>query len=148
MKLIGNAIFGVAGLAAYLGLAAAGASAQQATFTLPVEAHWGRTLLEPGDYKVKFPSSVDTMRLIRITGNGRTLNFLPQVTASEQKKNEGSGKLVLSHENGGYRVWSISNPGSDSAFLFPLPKSHESSTGSLPRQDQAKIAVEIRRAAK
>jgi hypothetical protein len=146
MKLIGSSMFGLAGLAAYLGLAAVGASAQQAAFTLPVEAHWGHVVLEPGDYKVRFPSSVDTMRLIRVTGNGKTLNFLPQVTSVDRKYGD-SGKLVLTHESNGYRVSSISKPDSDSAFAFPLPKSHESSTGSLAHQDQAKIAVQIRETA-
>ena len=65
MKLISKAALAMLGAATYLGLGAASASAQQASFKLPVVAHCGRTVLEPGEYKVKFPSAADTFRTIR-----------------------------------------------------------------------------------
>jgi hypothetical protein len=61
-----NRISGLAALAVGVGLTATPASAQQATFHLPFVAHWGSTVLEPGDYKLSAPVEWSGTRMIQV----------------------------------------------------------------------------------
>jgi hypothetical protein len=142
MKSIGKSIFGIAAVAATLGLAVPSANAQEAKFTLPMEAHWGKAVLEPGDYRVKFPNAVDPTPVLRLTGNGQTVNILLQ-SRSAGRDASGTGKLSLVDLNGSYVVESISNPFDQQTFLFPMRKHHEWANNAGTASGAAKIAVEI-----
>jgi hypothetical protein len=142
MNIFRKSVSGLAILTGCLGLMAATANAQSASFKLPVEARWGTTVLEPGDYKVHFPTAADTFRVVRISGEQKTFNFVVPVTTYE-RNNSGSGRLTLVDVNGQYRVRSISEVSGDRTFSFPLPKAPESAIAST-HQNQAKIAVQIK----
>jgi hypothetical protein len=147
MNIFRRSVCGLAILTGLFGLTAASANAQSASFKLPVQARWGSTVLEPGDYQVRFPTAADTFRVIRISGNQRTLNFVVPITTYERSSGE-SGRLTLLNVNGQYRVRSISEVSGDRTFSFPLPKESESSIASLNPQNQTKIAVNIKTASK
>lgn len=140
MTLMERTIFGFAGIAAYLGLAATSASAQQATFTLPVEAHWGRIVLEPGDYKVRFPDAT-RQRILSVTGNGKTVNILLQ--GSETQHEGEKAHLLLVEVDGQERVASITAADGEKAFTFALPKGEKSRRGL---SSHAKIQVPVKEA--
>ena len=55
MNYFANRILSFALFTALVGATAATASAQQATFHLPVQATWGYLVLPPGDYRVHLP---------------------------------------------------------------------------------------------
>ncbi len=50
-----NRIFNIAVLTAFAG-AGLMQAAEQAAFHLPVTAHWGQVVLQPGDYKMSLPA--------------------------------------------------------------------------------------------
>ena len=71
-------IFSLTALAVGLGLTAIPASAQQAAFHLPFAVHWGRTVLEPGDYKLSAPIEWSGSHLIHVSQPGHGSMILPQ----------------------------------------------------------------------
>jgi hypothetical protein len=79
MSSIVNRIFSVACLTVLIGGAAATASAQQATFHLPVEAKWGALVLQPGDYKIRLPEPALGKHTISV--QGPTTGFIVVMTA-------------------------------------------------------------------
>jgi len=147
MNKFGKSILGLAILAGCFGLTPGTANAQAATFKLPVEAHWGSTVLTPGDYQVRFPNAADAIRVIRISGNDKTMNFVVPITTYETNPRE-SGHLNLVDVDGAYRVRSISDVSGDRTFSFPLPKNAEARVASLNHQNKAKIAVNIKAGSK
>ena len=140
MRFFGNSLLGLVGMCVGLGLATGQANAQKATFTLPVEAHWGRVVLEPGSYDIRFPTAASTFRVIQVSGNDKTWNFLIPVTSYNLKHSDTS-KLRLVSVNGDYNVESISDSIYDRTFSFFVPKRAE----STKYQKQApNIAVNIK----
>lgn len=77
MYFINKHLLGFGALAAALMLTASQAGAQQATFTLPFEAQFGKATLQPGTYKLLLPVTVTGPREIYIEGNGRVRAMLP-----------------------------------------------------------------------
>jgi hypothetical protein len=140
MRFFSNSLLGLVGVCIGMGLAAGQANAQQASFTLPVQAHWGRVVLEPGDYKIRFPMAASTLRVIQVSGADRTWNFLIPVTSYDLKHSDKS-KLRLVSVNGNYNVESLSDAVTDRTFSFWLPKRTES---TKYQNQAANIAVNIK----
>jgi hypothetical protein len=144
MSFVVKSVSSFAGAIAYLGLAATGASAQQAQFTLPMEAHWGKAVLEPGNYTVKFPNAADATPILWLKGNGKSVNVLLQSRDADERIGE-NGKLILRDVDGAYVVESISNPISQESYLFAMPKLHESATSAATPRQAARVAVQIKK---
>lgn len=142
MKRFGRLVMGSASAGLYLAMLAASANAQQASFKLPMAAHWGGAVLQPGEYKVHFPNGSESMRVIEVSGNGKTLRFIPQVTAYARDPIE-VGQLSLIGENGDYKVSSITDPIGNRTFTFSMPKSAEKATSSVKRHNSPKINVPV-----
>ncbi len=120
MNWFGKSKLGVAGLGILFGLGAGSANAQQASFTLPFEAHWGQAVLQPGEYKVHFPSGADSSRVVQVLGNGKIDLIVPQVT--DYRMNEtGIGHLTLVNDGGIYKVTGITDITGGRNFSFAVP---------------------------
>jgi hypothetical protein len=79
MNCIVNRIFSFAFLTFLIGGAAATASAQQASFHLPVEARWGALVLPPGDYSVRLPEPALGRHTVSV--QGPAVGFVVVMTA-------------------------------------------------------------------
>jgi hypothetical protein len=96
-------------------------AAEQGTFHLPMEAHWGQTVLEPGDYTIIQPTvSFDSMPL-RVVGGEKSV-FEPSHLA-EFRQYSDSSYLKLTTVDGEYFVTEFSSGATGKTFRFDIPKS-------------------------
>jgi hypothetical protein len=115
-------ILGLAALAVGLSLTATSASAQQATFHLPFVAHWGQTVLEPGDYKLSATAGWSAIHLIQVfSQQGHSSSMLPQSIDLPQGHLDRSS-LELVNVNGAYFVKRYKSALTGQVFTFPVPK--------------------------
>ena len=112
-------------LAAAAGLAGAGLmqAAEQAKFHLPVAAHWGSVVLQPGDYNLWLPDVAAGERMFRIERDGKTVRELPLVT--DVQKTSESSYLELRQIDGDYFVRELSFGPTGRAFTFSVPKTRQ-----------------------
>jgi hypothetical protein len=113
-----NRVIRVAAIAAALGLTALQVSAQQGTFNLPVEAHWGRAVLEPGQHRVSIPTATG-QKLVYLQGNKTTQMSIPLTTQPSQ---ENRSYIHLVKINGAYYVDAYQSEFSGSKYFFSKPK--------------------------
>ena len=112
---------GLLALAIVLVASAVPANAQQiyrATFTLPFEAQWGSTVIEPGDYTITVEEALG-QKLIRVHGAG-DLAVFAGISNSEPFGDR--SKLVFVSVNGLYTLKAFSAGSIGKAFMFPVPK--------------------------
>lgn len=109
-----------AGFAMALTLIAAPLKAQQGKFTLPVEAHWGNAVLEPGDYRISGPAPTSTIGVIYIYGGGKAQMALPAV--SDTQKLSGHSYLRLINVGGTYVVREFNSGYTGHSYTFGIPK--------------------------
>jgi hypothetical protein len=90
-------------LAALLSLTAAGASAAtvNATFTLPAQAYWNNTLLQPGDYTLSMGRNSAGLEIVRLRGEGIAATFL---APSGPEASSGHSFLKVDAVNGTYVI--------------------------------------------
>ena len=128
-----NRILGLATLALGLGLTAALASAQQATFHLPFAVHWGRMVLESGDYKLSDTTGQSGSHLIYVSQRGHGRMVRPQSTEIQQPHSDQSS-LELVNLNGIYFVTRYRSALTGQVFTFVTPK-------AAPETEMASAAV-------
>jgi hypothetical protein len=112
---------GLLALAIVLVAAAVPANAQQlyrATFTLPFEAQWGNTVVEPGEYTITVEEALG-QKLIRLHGS-EDLAIFAGISNSEPYGD--NGKLVFVNVNGLYTLKAFSAAAIGQAFVFPVHK--------------------------
>ena len=102
------------------GLTAVGASAEtqlRGTFTLPVQAYWGNTLLPAGDYSLTLIRDIGNMTpsLVYVRGEGVSATFMAPTSAEEEPTHS---CLKLDDVNGTYviRELDAGNPGKSYKF--------------------------------
>jgi hypothetical protein len=119
MNILVGRILNLAALAAF---ASTGLmqGAQQATFHLPVTAHWGRAVLEPGDYKMSLPAPYPGENQFLVRGARHSAFELPMLT--DIKKPSRSSSLQLVKINGNYFVRQVSIGSTGKTFTFSVPK--------------------------
>lgn len=110
----------VAGFAAALSLAALPLAAQQASFDLPMTAHWGRAVLVPGHYTITGPTNRFGVGIMYIRGSQGTQLAVPEVSSSEP--NYDSNYLRLVNAGGVYVVREFVSGASGQTYLFAIPK--------------------------
>lgn len=110
----------IAGLAAAVALIASPLMAQQGTFNLPVEAHWGSAVLSPGTYKISGPSVTSPIGVLYISGSGQTQMAVPAVT--EIKNETGRSYLKLVEVGGSYVVREYVSGTTGRDYRFGIPK--------------------------
>lgn len=109
-------------LAIMLVASAVPANAQQiykATFTLPFEAQWGNTVVEPGEYTVTVEDAPG-QKLVRLHGAAE-LSVFPGLSNWEPYSEK--GKLVFVNINGLYTLRTLDAGAIGKAFTFPVHKS-------------------------
>lgn len=113
-----------------LGLVATNLSAQQqGTFTLPVRAHWGSIVLEPGEHRVQVPMPIG-QTIVYLTTKGSTLLTMPQST--ERNDDANRSYLHLTKVDGEYYVDAYqTNSGKKLVFRTPPHKSAVGGTGDV-----------------
>jgi hypothetical protein len=109
-------------LAALTAFASAGLmqGAEQAAFHLPVAAHWGQSVLAPGDYKMYLPErSGGGMRFL-VSGLGKSVFETPLVMGTQNFSS--TSYLKLREIDGNYFVREFSSGPAGEIFTFPVPK--------------------------
>ena len=89
---------------ALLGLTAAGASAStiaKATFTLPAQAYWNSTLLQPGEYTLSLERNLSGIELLHVQGENIYATF---VIPAGSEDTAGHSCLKMDDFNGTYVV--------------------------------------------
>jgi hypothetical protein len=112
---------GLLALAIVLAAAAVPANAQQlyrATFTLPFEAQWGNTVVEPGEYTITVEEA-GGQKLIRLHGD-QDLAVFPGLLNSEPYGD--NAKLVFVNIDGLYTLKAFNAAAIGKAFTFPVHK--------------------------
>ena len=86
------------------GLTAASASAAIVTkgnFTLPAQAYWNDTLLQPGEYTLSLERSISGVALVTVRGEGIAATFM---TPSGAEDSAGKSCLKVDDVNGTYVI--------------------------------------------
>src|SRR4051794_36797765 len=94
MNLLTNPVWrGLAVLAA-LSWTASHAQAQQGSFQLSVEAHWGNVVLPPGLYRISVPMRASWPEIMELSSHGKTVSILPELETSQPSSNHSYFSLV------------------------------------------------------
>jgi len=114
----------------------------QATFHLPVGAHWGQTTLAPGDYKISIPDDYRATPRLILQGNGTTGYVQPQLIdpESDQPNVRENSYLKLEKVNGAFFVTEYRSGSIGETFHFLLPKQPRHHSPKTER-DVVKIGV-------
>lgn len=110
----------IAGLAMAISLIASPLNAQQGRFNLPVEAHWGRAVLQPGAYRLSGPSATSVIGVLYIYGNGKTQMAVPAMTEIGNASDHSYLKLV--NVGGAYVVREFVSGTTGKSYTFGIPK--------------------------
>ncbi len=122
MHLFSNRVTSFAAFALALALSVSHANAQKATFTLPFEAHWGNTVLQPGEYTLEAPSIGSTLPVFSIIGNDGKRMLLPHSNVDYGTVSARS-YLELVNIGGAYFVEKFESGATGKSFAFEIPKS-------------------------
>ncbi len=108
------------------------------TFNLPVQARFGGTVLQPGEYSV---SRVNGMNAIQIKGDGGVATMLAS-SAGPQANNEHS-KLTLTSVDGVFSLKRFESGSLGMTFDFRVPKtdSREADRASIGQPGTLDIAL-------
>jgi hypothetical protein len=127
-------------LAAAVAVTAPEAGAQsptyKGTFTLPVEARFGNTVLQPGNYTV---STLGNASGIRITGEAKSVSILS--AGYEMKPEAGKSKIVLVNTDNGYALRSFESEPMGRALHFVVAKSRGTSERASAKQTTIEIGM-------
>ena len=114
-RLLNISVFAIA-----LSLSALQAKAQQATFSLPFEVHWGSAVLEPGEYRLSAPQATPSIRVFYLYGHGTTQMALSATTATDPELR--SSYLQLVRVGDTYFVHEYISAATGRRFTFSVPK--------------------------
>jgi|UPI00037FC331 hypothetical protein len=105
---------------AALGLGAAQANAQKATFYLPFEAHWGRAVLHAGKYTLTTPESASDSRIFFLQSASGSQMALPIIVGNGVVSKRSYLKLV--NVGGTFYVQEYVSAPTGIALKFATPK--------------------------
>lgn len=114
-------MLGLLALAIVMVASAVPANAQQlyrATFTLPFEAQWGNTVIEPGQYTITVEEALG-QKLIRVHGSQDLAIFAGPFNSEPYGDN---GKLVFVNVNGLYTLKAFNAAAIGQSYIFPVQK--------------------------
>jgi hypothetical protein len=113
-------------LVTLVGVTAAGACAETiTTFTLPIEAYWDSTLLQPGTYTLTVNKTTSGTDMIILRGEGVAARFL--VPALFERAS-GNSRLELDAINGVYAVREFDVHATGTSYKFNVSKAVRSLT--------------------
>ena len=105
-----------------LGLTAAGASGEtitKATFTLPAQAYWNDTLLQPGEYTLSLDRGLSGVEFVSVRGEGTTAILLAPAGSEEIS---GHSCLKADEVNGTYVIRELDAGPIGRSFRFGVSK--------------------------
>ncbi|HWF45791.1 MAG TPA: hypothetical protein VG168_02205 [Bryobacteraceae bacterium] len=113
--------------------------AQKATFHLPVTAHWGMVLLQPGDYSMYLPelANGDTKLLVR--GEGQIAFETPIVATTQEVST--TSYLKLRQVDGNYFIREVKLGPSGHDFTFSIPKAGHREQMAMDGSKSLTVAV-------
>jgi hypothetical protein len=118
-------------------LAAAHLQAQNATFTLPVQAHWGKMVLSPGEYTLQIPYAAG-QKVVYVERDEKRM-MATTLTMDANHPSERS-YLHLTRVNGEFYVDAYQSAAVGQRLFFAAPKaSHH--TAELAQRDTMMIPV-------
>ena len=128
----------IAALAIGIGISATQVYAEQGTFNLPVRAHWGQAILEPGQHSVSVPLPISERIVYLRSGAARTTQMTVPVSteAADSERNY----LHLSKINGEYYVDYYQSGVTGHRFIFSKPKTNGSENPE-PAADEATLVT-------
>lgn len=121
-------ILKIAALAGVIGVSCM-QGAVQATFHLPVETHWGKDVLAPGDYRILVPDMLSGPHRVSIQGNGQTIYETVQAIDVDPQVSNPALKLI--EHDGAYFVKEYRSGVAGATYSFGIPKTHGAVNGKL-----------------
>ena len=134
-----NRLVRVAAIAAALGMAALQASAADGTFNLPVEAHWGRAVLEPGVHRVQVPVAELGPKVVFLRTGTRTKITIP---ITSQPATGTHSYLRLVKVDGTYYVDTYQSQFDGNKYFFAHPKSSQRDEASGNGEEATLVEVD------
>ena len=116
-----NRSIALSAIAIALGLGASKASAESAKFNLPVQAHWGSTVLAPGEYTLRVPFSSSGVRIFYLDGDEGIKMAVPEIVNTNALS--GGSHLTLVSIDGTYYVREYGSELRGQTLQFHVPKS-------------------------
>lgn len=107
-------------LASAICLSAFRVNAEHVTFNLPMKAHWGATVLQPGRYTFEIPLASSWPEQISLTKNGSSVLITPLWESVTDESNRSYLRLVTVGD--AYFVREYNSGLSGKQFTFPVPK--------------------------
>lgn len=128
-------------LAAVAAFASAGLmqAAEHASFHLPVTAHWGQVVLEPGDYKMILPEPSTGQMEFVVRGAGTAVYESPLVATTQDVSN--SSYLKLREIDGNYFIREFTSGPTGETFTFPIPKRSHRQQEAMGADRSLSVAV-------
>lgn len=128
-------------LAAIAAVACAGVmqAEEHGSFHLPVEAHWGRVVLEPGDYTIIQPGASLDQTTLRLVGQGKIVFESPLIT--EFRRYSDSSYLTLTKVDEQYFVTEYKSGVTGKTFTFNMPKETRRQVASRGMEQGLALAV-------
>jgi len=131
-----NRVARITAFALGIGLTAMQLSAQQGTFNLPVQAHWGNAVLQPGEHTVQVPLPLG-QTIVYLRGGGTAQMAVPLTT--ENTGGADRSFLHLSKVNGEYYVDEYQS--GVKRFIFARPKATRSTSSGAEDTEATLISV-------
>jgi hypothetical protein len=94
----------------------------RARFTLPFEVHWGRAVLPPGDYRVRFPSEPQGVLVI---SDARNHDVAVERTDNQDDSAGRSSALLISTKGREHVVCSLTIAELGETFVYQRAPKHE-----------------------
>jgi len=118
-------------------VAVAQSPSYRGTFTLPVEARFGTTVLEPGNYTV---SALGNASGIRITGDTKSVSIL---SAGYDVTREGNkSKIILVSTDDGYALRSFESEAMGRSMKFVVPKAKHGMERASAKQTTIEVGLQ------
>jgi hypothetical protein len=124
--------------ASYVGTA----QAQQAslgTFTLPVAAHFGSVVLQPGEYRI---SALTGTSFIRVAGEGGIATIL--ATSIDPQAGRDHGKLTLANVNGTFALQRFESGVTGTRFDFDIAKLRGKDSERLSASQRSAFEIAVK----
>ncbi len=122
-----NRMARVSALIIGVGLTALTLNAQQGEFNLPVQAHWGPAVLQPGQHTVRVPYTMG-QTLVSLSTNGDTQMAMPLTAELIPQSNR--NYLHLVKINGQYYVNVFQSGLTGKRYIFAKPKAAQGNSGT------------------
>jgi hypothetical protein len=96
------------------------ATSEPVSFDLPVEAHWGMSILPPGHYTLEVPPTTSWPQTLSVIHQGEKQWISPLIQEAQEDSNR--SYLVLVPVGGAYFVREYNSGPTGKRFTFRVPK--------------------------